>query len=186
MPNDTIDRSIKKAAGDANAANYESITYEGYGPSGTAIIVETLTDNRNRTAADVRHVFSKHGGNLGASGCVSYMFKQKGIFAVSAETGVSEDDLMMIALDAGAEDIKSSEDGFEIITDPAAYDDVEKALADNNIEVAMSEITMVPDTMAELSGEDAEKVQKMLDALDDCDDVQDVYTNADLPEDDEE
>ena len=163
MPNDTIDRSIKKAAGDANAANYESITYEGYGPSGTAIIVETLTDNRNRTAADVRHVFSKHGGNLGASGCVSYMFKQKGIFAVSAETGVSEDDLMMIALDAGAEDIKSSEDGFEIITDPAAYDDVEKALADNNIEVAMSEITMVPDTMAELSGEDAEKVQKMLD-----------------------
>ena len=186
MPNDTIDRSIKKAAGDANAANYESITYEGYGPSGTAIIVETLTDNRNRTAADVRHVFSKHGGNLGASGCVSYMFKQKGIFAVSAETGVSEDDLMMIALDAGAEDIKSSEDGFEIITDPAAYDDVEKALADNNIEVAMSEITMVPDTMAELSGDDAEKVQKMLDALDDCDDVQDVYTNADLPEDDEE
>ena len=186
MPNDTIDRSIKKAAGDANAANYESITYEGYGPSGTAIIVETLTDNRNRTAADVRHVFSKHGGNLGASGCVSYMFKQKGIFAVSAETGVSEDDLMMIALDAGAEDIKSSEDGFEIITDPAAYDDVEKALADNNIEVAMSEITMVPDTMAELSDEDAEKVQKMLDALDDCDDVQDVYTNADLPEDDEE
>ena len=186
MPNDTIDRSIKKAAGDANAANYESITYEGYGPSGTAIIVETLTDNRNRTAADVRHVFSKHGGNLGASGCVSYMFQQKGIFAVSAETGVSEDDLMMIALDAGAEDIKSSEDGFEIITDPAAYDDVEKALADNNIEVAMSEITMVPDTMAELSGEDAEKVQKMLDALDDCDDVQDVYTNADLPEDDEE
>ena len=114
------------------------------------------------------------------------MFKQKGIFAVSKETGVTEDDLMMIALDAGAEDIKSDEEGFEIVTDPAAYDDVEKALADNNIEVAMSEITMVPDTMAELSAEDAEKVQKMLDALDDCDDVQDVYTNADLPDDDEE
>ena len=139
-------------------------------------------EKRNYTGVFVVLMLSK----LGASGCVSYMFKQKGIFAVSAETGVSEDNLMMIALDAGAEDIKSSEDGFEIITDPAAYDDVEKALADNNIEVAMSEITMVPDTMAELSGEDAEKVQKMLDALDDCDDVQDVYTNADLPEDDEE
>mgnify|MGYP000812491485 CR=1 FL=1 len=186
VPNDNITRSIKKAAGELGSINYEEITYEGYGPNGIAMIVDVVTDNRNRTAADVRHVFSKHGGNLGASGCVSYMFKQKGIFAVSAETGVSEDDLMMIALDAGAEDIKSSEDGFEIITDPAAYDDVEKALADNNIEVAMSEITMVPDTMAELSGEDAEKVQKMLDALDDCDDVQDVYTNADLPEDDEE
>ena len=186
VPNDNITRSIKKAAGELGSINYEEITYEGYGPNGIAMIVDVVSDNRNRTAADVRHVFSKHGGNLGASGCVSYMFKQKGIFAVSAETGVSEDDLMMIALDAGAEDIKSSEDGFEIITDPAAYDDVEKALADNNIEVAMSEITMVPDTMAELSDEDAEKVQKMLDALDDCDDVQDVYTNADLPEDDEE
>ena len=186
MTRDTINRAIQRGAGGGDGEQLETIVYEGYGPAGSAVMVECLTDNRNRTAADVRHVFSKHGGNLGASGCVSYMFKQKGIFAVSAETGVSEDDLMMIALDAGAEDIKSSEDGFEIITDPAAYDDVEKALADNNIEVAMSEITMVPDTMAELSGEDAEKVQKMLDALDDCDDVQDVYTNADLPEDDEE
>ena len=186
IPKDNIQRAIQKGAGALEGQSFEEITYEGYGPAGVAMMVSCLTDNRNRTAADVRHVFSKHGGNLGASGCVSYMFKQKGIFAVSAETGVSEDDLMMIALDAGAEDIKSSEDGFEIITDPAAYDDVEKALADNNIEVAMSEITMVPDTMAELSGEDAEKVQKMLDALDDCDDVQDVYTNADLPEDDEE
>ena len=185
-PKENIERAIKKGTGELGGATIQEITYEGYGPAGVAMMVSCLTDNRNRTAADVRHVFSKHGGNLGASGCVSYMFKQKGIFAVSAETGVSEDDLMMIALDAGAEDIKSSEDGFEIITDPAAYDDVEKALADNNIEVAMSEITMVPDTMAELSGEDAEKVQKMLDALDDCDDVQDVYTNADLPEDDEE
>ena len=186
MPNDNIKRAIKKGTGELEGESYEELSFEGYGVGGVAVIVEALTDNRNRTTAAVRSTFDKHGGNLGASGCVSYMFKQKGIFAVSAETGVSEDDLMMIALDAGAEDIKSSEDGFEIITDPAAYDDVEKALADNNIEVAMSEITMVPDTMAELSGEDAEKVQKMLDALDDCDDVQDVYTNADLPEDDEE
>ena len=186
IPKDNIQRAIQKGAGALEGQSFEEITYEGYGPAGVAMMVSCLTDNRNRTAADVRHVFSKHGGNLGASGCVSYMFQQKGIFAVSAENGVSEDDLMMIALDAGAEDIKSSEDGFEIITEPSAFDAVEKALADNNIEVAMSEITMVPDTMAELSGEDAEKVQKMLDALDDCDDVQDVYTNADLPEDDEE
>lgn len=186
IPKDNIQRAIQKGAGALEGQSFEEITYEGYGPAGVAMMVSCLTDNRNRTAADIRHVFSKHGGNLGATGCVGYMFKQKGIFAVSKETGVSEDDLMMIALDAGAEDIKSDEEGFEIVTDPAAYDDVEKALADNNIEVAMSEITMVPDTMAELSDEDAEKVQKMLDALDDCDDVQDVYTNADLPDDDEE
>lgn len=186
IPKDNIQRAIQKGAGALEGQSFEEITYEGYGPAGVAMMVSCLTDNRNRTAADIRHVFSKHGGNLGATGCVGYMFQQKGIFAVSKETGVSEDDLMMIALEAGAEDIKSDEEGFEIVTDPAAYDDVEKALADNNIEVAMSEITMVPDTMAELSAEDAEKVQKMLDALDDCDDVQDVYTNADLPDDDEE
>lgn len=186
IPKDNIQRAIQKGAGALEGQSFEEITYEGYGPAGVAMMVSCLTDNRNRTAADIRHVFSKHGGNLGATGCVGYMFKQKGIFVVSKETGVTEDDLMMIALDAGAEDIKSDEEGFEIVTDPAAYDDVEKALADNNIEVAMSEITMVPDTMAELSAEDAEKVQKMLDALDDCDDVQDVYTNADLPDDDEE
>lgn len=186
IPKDNIQRAIQKGAGALEGQSFEEITYEGYGPAGVAMMVSCLTDNRNRTAADVRHIFSKYGGNLGATGCVGYMFQQKGIFAVSKETGVTEDDLMMIALDAGAEDIKSDEEGFEIVTDPAAYDDVEKALADNNIEVAMSEITMVPDTMAELSAEDAEKVQKMLDALDDCDDVQDVYTNADLPDDDEE
>lgn len=186
IPKDNIQRAIQKGAGALEGQSFEEITYEGYGPAGVAMMVSCLTDNRNRTAADIRHVFSKHGGNLGATGCVGYMFKQKGIFAVSKETGVTEDDLMMIALDAGAEDIKSDEEGFEIVTDPAAYDDVEKALADSNIEVAMSEITMVPDTMAELSAEDAEKVQKMLDALDDCDDVQDVYTNAGLPDDDEE
>lgn len=186
IPKDNIQRAIQKGAGALEGQSFEEITYEGYGPAGVAMMVSCLTDNRNRTAADVRHIFSKYGGNLGATGCVGYMFQQKGIFAVSKETGVTEDDLMMIALDAGAEDIKSDEEGFEIVTDPAAYDDVEKALADNNIEIAMSEITMVPDTMAELSAEDAEKVQKMLDALDDCDDVQDVYTNADLPDDDEE
>ena len=186
IPKDNIQRAIQKGAGALEGQSFEEITYEGYGPAGVAMMVSCLTDNRNRTAADVRHVFSKYGGNLGATGCVGYMFQQKGVFAVSKETGVEEDDLMMIALEAGAEDIKNEEEGFEIVTTPDAFDDVEKALADAGIEVEMAEITMIPDTMAELSAEDAERVQKMLDVLEDLDDVQDVYHNADLPEDDEE
>ena len=186
IPKDNIQRAIQKGAGALEGQSFEEITYEGYGPAGVAMMVSCLTDNRNRTAADVRHVFSKYGGNLGATGCVGYMFQQKGVFAVSKETGVEEDDLMMVALEAGAEDIKNEEEGFEILTTPDAFDDVEKALADAGIEVEMAEITMIPDTMAELSAEDAERVQKMLDVLEDLDDVQDVYHNADLPEDDEE
>ncbi len=186
IPKDNIQRAIQKGAGALEGQSFEEITYEGYGPAGVAMMVSCLTDNRNRTAADVRHVFSKHGGNLGATGCVGYMFQQKGIFVVSKESGVEEDDLMMLALEAGAEDIKNEEDGYEIVTAPEAFDDVEKALADAGIEVEMAEITMIPDTMAELSAEDAEKVQKMLDVLEDLDDVQDVYHNADLPDDDEE
>lgn len=186
IPKDNIQRAIQKGAGALEGQSFEEITYEGYGPAGVAMMVSCLTDNRNRTAADVRHVFSKYGGNLGATGCVGYMFQQKGVFAVSKETGVEEDDLMMIALEAGAEDIKNEEEGFEIVTTPDAFDDVEKALADAGIEVEMAEITMIPDAMAELSAEDAERVQKMLDVLEDLDDVQDVYHNADLPEDDEE
>jgi YebC/PmpR family DNA-binding regulatory protein len=182
IPKDNIKRAIDKGSGAQDGSNWEQITYEGYGPAGIAVMVSALSDNRNRTAADVRHVFSKYGGNMGATGCVGYMFQEKGIFVISKETGVEEDDLMMIALEAGAEDIKVEEECFEVVTDPAAFDDVEKALADNNIEVEVSEITMVPDTMTELSGDDAVKMQKMLDAFDDLDDVQDVYTNADLPE----
>ena len=186
IPKDNIQRAIQKGAGALEGQSFEEITYEGYGPAGVAMMVSCLTDNRNRTAADVRHVFSKYGGNLGATGCVGYMFQQKGVFAVSKETGVEEDDLMMVALEAGAEDIKNEEEGFEIVTTPDTFDDVEKALADAGIEVEMAEITMIPDTMAELSAEEAERVQKMLDVLEDLDDVQDVYHNADLPEDDEE
>ena len=186
IPKDNIQRAIQKGAGALEGQSFEEITYEGYGPAGVAMMVSCLTDNRNRTAADVRHVFSKYGGNLGATGCVGYMFQQKGVFAVSKETGVEEDDLMMVALEAGAEDIKNEEEGFEIVTTPDTFDDVEKALADAGIEVEMAEITMIPDTMADLSAEDAERVQKMLDVLEDLDDVQDVYHNADLPDDDEE
>ena len=163
IPKDNIKRAIDKGTGAQDGSNWEQITYEGYGPAGIAVMVSALSDNRNRTAADVRHVFSKYGGNMGATGCVGYMFQEKGIFVISKETGVEEE-------------------CFEVVTDPAAFDDVEKALADNNIEVEVSEITMVPDTMTELSGDDAVKMQKMLDAFDDLDDVQDVYTNADLPE----
>ena len=186
IPKDNIQRAIQKGAGALEGQSFEEITYEGYGPAGVAMMVSCLTDNRNRTAADVRHVFSKYGGNLGATGCVGYMFQQKGVFAVSKETGVEEDDLMMIALEAGAEDIKNEEEGFEIVTTPDAFDDVEKALAEAGIEVEMAEITMIPDTMAELSAEDAERVQKMLDVLEDLDDVQDVYHKDNLPDDEEE
>ena len=182
IPKDNIQRAIQKGAGALEGSSYEEVMYEGYGPGGVAMMVSCLTDNRNRTAADVRHVFSHYGGNLGATGCVNYMFKMKGIFSISSEAGVEEDDLMMVALDAGAEDITSNEDGFEVVTEPDAFDAVEKALSDAGIEVEMSELTMVPDTMAALSAEDAEKIQKMLDDLDECDDVQDVYTNADLPD----
>ena len=188
IPKDNIQRAIKKGQGAAEGGNYEEITYEGYGPAGVAVMVSTLTNNRNRTAADVRHVFRKSGGNKGETGRVKWMIRRQRGFTIDGEENESltEGDLMMIALDAGAEDVKSEEGGFEIITQPEDFDAVEKALADNNVEVAMAEITMIPDTMAELDEEGVAKVQKMLDLLDDLDDVQDVYTNADLPDDDEE
>ena len=185
VPKDNIARAIQKGAGAQDGSNFEEITYEGYGPAGVAVMVSTLTDNRNRTAADVRHLFSKYGGNLGETGCVNWMFQRKGIFAIDAEAGFDEDTLMMMVLDAGAEDVKSEEEGFEIITAPEDFEAVEEQLGSNNVPIMMSEISMIPDTMAELSEEDAVKVQKLLDALEDLDDVQDVYTNADLPDDEE-
>ena len=181
MPNDNIARSIKKASGELGNINYEEITYEGYGANGVAVIVEVLTDNRNRTAADVRHVFSK-GGNMGENGCVNWMFKNKGIFTVEKEGAPSEDEVMEVALEAGAEDMETTDDAYVITTAPDDYEAVEKALADHHIEVAMGELSLVPDNTIAVQGEDAEKIQKMLDAFDELDDVQDVYTNADLPE----
>ena len=186
IPKDNIKRAIAKGAGETNGAKYEEITYEGYVQAGVAIMLDVLTDNRNRAAADIRHAFTKHGGNMGETGSVGWMFKRKGIFTIDKEAGYDEDEVMMIALDAGAEDMKSNDDSFEIVTQPEDYDAVEKALADNNIETAMSEITMVPDTMVQLTEEDAEKVRKTIDMFDDMDDVQEVYTNADLPDEDDE
>lgn len=181
MPNDTIERGIKKAAGDADAVNYESITYEGYGPNGVAIIVETLTDNKNRTASNVRNAFTKGYGNVGTPGCVSYMFDKKGqIIIGKEECEMDADDLMMIALDAGAEDFSEEEDSFEIITDPADFSVVREALEAENIPMAEADINMIPQTYVELTDEkDIKNIQKTLDLLDEDDDVQEVYHNWD-------
>ena len=180
IPKDNIQRAIQKGAGALEGQSFEEITYEGYGPAGVAMMVSCLTDNRNRTAADVRHVFSKHGGNLGASGCVSYMFKQKGIFAVSAETGVSEDDLMMIALDAGAEDFSEEEDSYEVLTAPDDFSTVREALDKAGLPIAEAQVAMIPQTYVELTDEQALKdLQRTLDLLDDDDDVTDYWTNWD-------
>lgn len=174
---DNIQRAIQKGAGASDTSNYVEITYEGYGPGGVAVRVEAMTDNKNRAAADVRHAFTKQGGNMGESGCVAWMFTSKGIFVVSKE-GHDEDELTLLALDAGAEDLKVEDDAFEIYTTPEEFDAVEAALAEANIETEVAKITMMPDNYIELSGDDAVKMQKMLDALDDLDDVQDVYHNA--------
>ncbi len=179
MPNDTIDRGIKKAAGDANSVNYEFVSYEGYGPNGTAIIVDALTDNKNRTAANVRSAFTKGNGNVGTPGCVSYMFDKKGQIIIDKEECETDpDDLMMMALDAGAEDFSEEEDSFEVITDPDAFSEVRQKLEDAGIPMASAEVTMIPQTWVELTDETAIKnLQKTLDLLDEDDDVQAVYHN---------
>ena len=179
-----IKRAIQKGAGATEGQNYEEIVYEGYGPAGVAVTVNVLTDNRNRAAAAVRHEFSKSGGNLGATGCVSWMFHNTGIFVVNRDQA-DEDQIMEVALDAGADDVKVSDEDYEIITTPEAFDAVEKALADNNIETEHASITMVPENTIKLTGEDAEKMERFVDALDELDDVQDVYHNAELPEEEE-
>lgn len=181
MPNDTIERNIKKASGDANAANYETITYEGYGPNGTAIIVEALTDNRNRTATNVKNAFTKGKGSVGTPGCVSFMFDKKGQIIIDREEYEGDaDELMMIALDAGAEDLAEEEDSFEIITDPEDFSEVRQALEEAGIPMANAEVTMIPQTYVTLtSDEDIKNITKTLDMLDDDDDVQNVYHNWD-------
>ena len=181
MPNDTIERGIKKAAGEGGNVNYEYITYEGYGPSGIAIIVDTLTDNKNRTAANVRAAFTKGGGNVGTPGCVSFMFDKKGqIIVDKEETDLSADDLMMTALDAGAEDFNEEEDSYEILTDPDSFDEVNKKFNDAGIPMLSAEVTMIPQNYVELTNEDDIKcLNRILDILDEDDDVQNVYHNWD-------
>ena len=181
MPNDTIDRGIKRAAGDANAVNYEHVTYEGYGPSGIAIIVEALTDNKNRTASNVRNAFTKGNGSLGTTGCVSYMFDEKGQIIIDREEcDMEADDLMMLALDAGAEDFSEEEDSFEILTNPDDFSAVREALEKEGVPMAEAEITMIPQNYVTLSDEnDIKFLNRTLDLLDEDDDVQAVYHNWD-------
>lgn len=184
MPNDTIERGIKKAAGDSSAVNYEYVTYEGYGPNGIAIIVDALTDNKNRTAANVRNAFSKGKGNIGTQGCVSFMFDKKGQIIISKEEcEMDADSLMMLALDAGAEDFAEEEDSFEIVTDPDSFSGVREALEAENIVMANAEVTMIPQTYVTLTEEqDLNNIRKTLDLLDEDDDVQEVYHNWEMPE----
>ncbi|TGY44523.1 YebC/PmpR family DNA-binding transcriptional regulator [Clostridium sartagoforme] len=181
MPNDNIVRSIKKASGELSAVNYESIVYEGYGPSGVAVIVETLTDNKNRSAGNVRSAFTKGGGNMGATGCVSFMFQEKGEIVIEKEDK-DEDEIMMLALDAGAEDFVSEEEVFIVTTTPEDFGAVREALEAEGLEFLEAAVKMIPDTYTELNEDDAKKFQKMLDLLDDDDDVQEVYHNAEFPE----
>ena len=179
MPNDTIERGIKKAAGDGDSVNYVQVTYEGYGPSGTAIIVDALTDNKNRTAANVRNAFTKGQGNIGTQGCVSYLFDQKGQIIIAKEDcDMDADDLMMMALDAGAEDFSEEEDSFEVITAPDDFSAVREALEAENIPMASAEVTMIPQTYVDLTSDnDVKLMNRILDMLDDDDDVQEVYHN---------
>lgn len=186
MPNDNINRTIKKASGDGDTSNYENITYEGYGPNGVAVIVEALTDNRNRTAADVRHYFDKFGGNMGQTGCVSFMFDQKGVIVVESDANFDEDTITMDALEAGADDIEVNEDYYEITTSPEAFHEVRDALEQKYV-LSSAEVAMVPQTMADLTDEkQITMMTKLLEALEDNDDVQEVFHNWNAPEDEDE
>ena len=181
MPNDNIQRAIKKAAGEGDSVNYESIVYEGYGPSGVAVMVEVLTDNKNRSAGNVRSAFTKGGGNMGTSGCVGFMFQKKGEIVIE-KAELDEDEIMMMALDAGAEDFASEEEVFIVTTSPEDFGTVREALEAEGLEFLEAGVKMIPDTYTEIDEEAAKKFQKMLDLLEDDDDVQEVYHNAEFPE----
>lgn len=182
MPNDTIQRAIKKAAGELGAVHFEEITYEGYGPAGTAVLVEVLTDNKNRSAGNVRHAFTKQGGNMGSTGCVSFMFQKKGEIVIEKTDKVDEDELMMMALDAGAEDFAAEEEVFIITTAPEDFSTIRESLEEKGLEFLEAEIKAIPDTYTAIDEETAVKFEKMLDQLEDDDDVQNVWHNAEFPE----
>jgi len=181
MPKDNVDRAIKKGTGDMEGVNYEEIMYEGYGPGGVAVMVECLTDNKNRTIADVRYIFNKAGGNVGTDGCVAWMFDKKGVISISKEN-TDEDTLMEVALEAGAEDIKDEGDSFDVLTAPEEFDVVKDAIDGAQITYEVAEISMVPQNTTAVSGKEAEQMIRFMEALDDCDDIQNFYTNADIPD----
>lgn len=178
MPNDNISRAIKKGTGELGGVSYEELTFEGYGAGGVAMIVECLTDNTNRTTSAVRSLFDKHGGNLGTPGCVSYMFTRKGVIVIEKTDDIDEDELMEAALDAGADDMETLEDSFEITTDPSAYNDVDQALRQAGYELVMSEIEQVPSVESTPDEKDLRKLKKLVDILEENDDVQNVHTNC--------
>ncbi|MEG6617078.1 YebC/PmpR family DNA-binding transcriptional regulator [Peptococcaceae bacterium 1198_IL3148] len=183
LPKDSIQRAIMKGTGQLSGSNMEELVYEGYGPGGVAVLMNIMTDNRNRTAGEVRHIFSKNGGNLGESGCVSWMFDRKGLLVIEKESNnIDEEELMMIALEAGAEDIKEEEEAFEVYTAPESFADVIKAIEDQGITLEEAEIAMIPQTTVKLEGAEAEKMIKLIDLLEEHDDIDDVYTNFDMDE----
>ena len=187
MPNDNIQRSIKKASGELSNVVYEEITYEGYAPGGVAVIVDTISDNRNRTASDIRHCFAKYGGNLGTTDSVGFMFDERGVLVVERQPGSDEDEMMMMALDAGAEDMKADEDVFEILTAPNDFSTVREALEKQGLTFLSAEIQKIPQNTVEVTDPDTVvKIQKMLELLEENDDVQSVFHNADLPEEEDE
>jgi YebC/PmpR family DNA-binding regulatory protein len=177
MPNENIIRAIKRGSGELGGENLEEALYEGYGPGGAAILLEVMTDNRNRTAAELRHIFDKHGGNLGEAGCVAWMFEKKGLLIVEKNEGINAEEIMMLAIEAGADDVEEQEDSIEIITSPEQFESVKNVLQENNVKLSSAEITYLPKTTLTLSEKDSEMMEKLLEALDDHDDVQNVYTN---------
>ena len=179
MPRDNIDRAIKKGTGELEGVNYEEFIYEGYGPGGVAMMLEVLTDNKNRTVAEVRHIFSKQNGNLGEAGCVSWMFEKKGLISVD-KAGVDEDRLIEVALDAGALDVKNTDKEFDVTTPPETFEAVKKKLEETGFKTTYGEVTMVPQTTVHLSGKEAEQMLKLMEGLEDSDDVQKVYANFDI------
>jgi YebC/PmpR family DNA-binding regulatory protein len=182
MPKDNIERAIKKGTGELEGVSYEESTYEGYGPGGAAILIDSLSDNKNRAVSEIRHALSKHGGNMGESGCVAWKFDKKGYMVVTKET-IGEDALMEKALEAGAEDVRDDGENWEVISDPEVFQDVKESLEGDGIAVELAEVTMLPQSTTPVEGDNASKLLRLLDALDDCDDVQKVYTDADLPDD---
>ncbi len=181
MPKDNIERGIKKGTGELEGVNYEENTYEGYGPGGAAILLESLTDNKNRAVADIRHIFAKCGGNLGENGCVAWMFDKKGYIVVE-RAAIDEDSLMETALEAGAEDVREDDSNFEVITAPEDFEAVKAAIDEKKIPYLDAEVTMLPQTATSLQGKEADQMIRLMDMLDDCEDVQKVYTNADIPD----
>jgi YebC/PmpR family DNA-binding regulatory protein len=181
MPKDNIERAIKKGTGELEGVSYEEIIYEGYGPGGAAVLVDSLTDNKNRTVADIRSIFGKNGGNLGENGCVAWMFDKKGYIVVES-SAVDEDTLMETALEAGAEDIREDDSNYEVITEPGDFEAIKEAIDTASISYIDAEVTMLPQNSTNLAGKEAEQMVRLMEMLEDCDDVQKVYTNADIPE----